>query len=353
MNSDDTALIIYTSGTTGRPKGAELTHFQMYMACTVAGQTFGYRVDDVTMAVLPLFHVFGLSSVLNCVVRFGASAVLEPRFQVATVLDSIEAHRVTVFAGVPTMFIALTQADLAGRDVSSLRVCVSGGASIPGEVLKAFEAAYAGAPVLEGYGLSETCALATFNQSAEDRRVGSIGRRMWGVEIRVVDGEDRELPAGPDQVGEIVLRGHNVMKGYRGKPDATAEVLRSGWFHTGDLGYRDEDDFFYIVDRTKDLVIRGGFNVYPREIEEVLHAHPAVLEAAVLGRPDPRLGEEVVAFITLKRGATVTPDELIAFCKERMAAYKYPREVIVVDQMPKGGSGKVLKNELRAVHLGG
>jgi long-chain acyl-CoA synthetase len=353
MNSDDTALVIYTSGTTGRPKGAELTHFQMYMACTVAGQTFGYRVDDVTMAVLPLFHVFGLSSVLNCVVRFGASAVLEPRFQVATVLDSIEAHRVTVFAGVPTMFIALTQADLAGRDVSSLRVCVSGGASIPGEVLKAFEAAYAGAPVLEGYGLSETCALATFNQSAEDRRVGSIGRRMWGVEIRVVDGEDRELPAGPDQVGEIVLRGHNVMKGYRGKPDATAEVLRSGWFHTGDLGYRDEDDFFYIVDRTKDLVIRGGFNVYPREIEEVLHAHPAVLEAAVLGRPDPRLGEEVVAFITLKRGATVTPDELIAFSKERMAAYKYPREVIVVDQMPKGGSGKVLKNELRAVHLGG
>jgi long-chain acyl-CoA synthetase len=176
---------------------------------------------------------------------------------------------------------------------------------------------------------------------------------MWGVEIRVVDGEDRELPAGPDQVGEIVLRGHNVMKGYRGMPEATAEVMRSGWFHTGDLGYRDEDDFFYIVDRTKDLVIRGGFNVYPREIEEVLHAHPAVLEAAVLGRPDPRLGEEVVAFITLKRGATVTPDELIAFCKERMAAYKYPREVIVVDQMPTGGSGKVLKSELRAVHLGG
>jgi long-chain acyl-CoA synthetase len=232
MNSDDTAVIIYTSGTTGRPKGAELTHFQMYMACTVAGQTFGYRTDDVTMAVLPLFHVFGLSSVLNCVVRFGASAVLVPRFEVGTVLDAIELHRVTVFAGVPTMFVALLHADLTGRDVSSLRVCVSGGASIPGEVLKGLEAAYAGAPILEGYGLSETCALATFNQSAEDRRVMSIGKRMWGVEVRVVDGEDRELPPGPDSVGEIVLRGHNVMKGYR----AGARRAAQGWQRQGPEG---------------------------------------------------------------------------------------------------------------------
>ncbi|HEY0402779.1 MAG TPA: long-chain fatty acid--CoA ligase [Blastococcus sp.] len=348
MNSDDTAVIIYTSGTTGRPKGAELTHFQMYMACTVAGQTFGYRTDDVTMAVLPLFHVFGLSSVLNCVVRFGASAVLVPRFEVGTVLDAIELHRVTVFAGVPTMFVALLHADLTGRDVSSLRVCVSGGASIPGEVLKGFEAVYAGAPILEGYGLSETCALATFNQSADDRRVMSIGKRMWGVEVRVVDGEDRELPPGPDSVGEIVLRGHNVMKGYRGSPEATAEAIRDGWFHTGDLGYRDADGFFYIVDRTKDLVIRGGFNVYPREIEEVLHQHPAVLEAAVVGRPDERLGEEVIAFVALKKGASAAPAELVDFCKVRLAAYKYPREVVVLGELPKGGTGKVLKAELRA-----
>jgi long-chain acyl-CoA synthetase len=353
MDSDDTAMIIYTSGTTGRPKGAELTHFQMYMACTVAGETFGFRVDDVTIAVLPLFHVFGLSVVLDTVVRFGASAVLVPRFRVDTVLDAIEQHRVTVFAGVPTMFVALLHADLTGRDVSSLRVCVSGGASIPGEVLKAFEAAYSGAPVLEGYGLSETCGLATFNRSAEERRVGSIGKRMWGIEVRIVDGGNLVLPPGPENVGEIVLRGHDVMKGYRGKPDATAEVMRGGWFHTGDLGYRDEDGFFYLVDRKKDLVIRGGFNVYPREIEEVLHAHPAVLEAAVLGRPDARLGEEVVAFVTLEPGSTVTPGELIDFCKERLAAYKYPREVIVVDRMPKGGSGKVLKDELRAAYLGG
>jgi long-chain acyl-CoA synthetase len=348
INSDDTAVIIYTSGTTGRPKGAELTHFQMYMAATVAADTFGYRTDDVSMAVLPLFHVFGLSSVMNCAIRSGATLVLVPRFEVGAVLDAIEQHRVTVFCGVPTMFVALLHADLTGRDVSSLRVCVSGGASIPGEVLKGFEAVYPGAPVLEGYGLSETCALATFNRSAEDRRVMSIGKRMWGVEIRVVDSHDHELPTGPDSVGEIVLRGHNVMKGYRGRPEATEDAMRGGWFHTGDLGYQDEDGFFYIVDRKKDLVIRGGFNVYPREIEEVLHEHPAVREAAVIGRPDARLGEEVVAFIALKKGTPATPEEVIAFCKERLAAYKYPREVVVLDELPKGGTGKVLKAELRA-----
>jgi long-chain acyl-CoA synthetase len=249
---------------------------------------------------------------------------------------------------VPTMFVALMHADLTGRDVSSLRVCVSGGAPIPGEVIKGFEAAFSGAPILEGYGLSETCALATFNPSAEDRRERSIGKRMWGVEVRIVDNQDVELPAGPDHVGEIVLRGHNVMKGYFRRPEATGEVMRGGWFHTGDLGYRDEDDFFYIVDRSKDLIIRGGFNVYPREIEEVLHQHPAVLEAAVVGRPHTRLGEEVVAFISLRNGASATPGEVVEFAKARLAAYKYPREVIVRSDLPKGASGKVVKAELRA-----
>jgi long-chain acyl-CoA synthetase len=260
----------------------------------------------------------------------------------------MERHRVSVFCGVPTMFIALMHADQGGRDLSALRICVSGGASIPGEVIKGFEAAYPGAPILEGYGLSETCAVATFNRSAEERRVLSIGKRLWGIEVRIVDGQDQELPTGPEHVGEIVLRGHNVMKGYRGKPEATEEAMRGGWFHTGDLGYRDEDDFIFIVDRKKDLVIRGGFNVYPREIEEVLNEHPAVLEAAVIGRPDERLGEEVVAFISLRPGASAAPDEVIAFCKERLAAYKYPREVLVIDELPKGPSGKVLKTELRA-----
>jgi long-chain acyl-CoA synthetase len=349
MSSDDTAVIIYTSGTTGRPKGAELTHFQMYMACSVAGDTFAYRDDDVSMAVLPLFHVFGLSSVMNTAVYSGATLVLVPRFDVGAVLDGIEQHRVTVFCGVPTMFIALMHADLSGRDVSSLRICVSGGASIPGEVIKGFEAAYPGAPILEGYGLSETCALATFNRSAEERRVMSIGKRMWGIEVRVVDDQDNPLPPGPDNVGEIVLRGHNVMKGYRGRPDATAEAMRGGWFHTGDIGYGDEDGFFYIVDRKKDLVIRGGFNVYPREVEEVLHEHPAVLEAAVVGRSDDRLGEEVVAFVSVRPGSSTTPEEMVGFCKERLAAYKYPREVRLVEALPKGPSGKVLKTDLRAL----
>ncbi len=176
----------------------------------------------------------------------------------------------------------------------------------------------------------------------------SIGKRMWGCEVRVVDAGDRELPPGPDNVGEIVLRGHNVMKGYLNRPEATAEAMKGGWFHTGDLGYRDEDGFFYVVDRTKDLVIRGGFNVYPREIEEVLHAHPAVREAAVVGRPDERLGEEVVAFVSLREGTEADPGEVIGFCRERLAAYKYPREVLVVDELPKGPSGKVLKTELRS-----
>jgi long-chain acyl-CoA synthetase len=348
MNSDDTAVIIYTSGTTGRPKGAELSHFQMFMTATVASDTFGYRTDDVSLAVLPLFHVFGLSSVMNTAIRGGATLVLVPRFEVGTVLDAIEQHRATVFCGVPTMYVALMHADLSGRDVSSLRVCVSGGASIPGEVLKGFEKAYGGVPILEGYGLSETCAIATFNRSADDRRIMSIGKRLWGIDVRVAGPDDEELPTGPEHVGEILLRGHSVMKGYLGRPEATEEAMRGGWFHTGDLGYRDDDGFFYIVDRKKDLVIRGGYNVYPREIEEVLHEHPAVMEAAVIGRPDDRLGEEVVAFIALRPGTSTTPEEVIDFCKERMAAYKYPREVVVLDELPKGGSGKVLKTELRA-----
>jgi long-chain acyl-CoA synthetase len=351
MDSDDTAVIIYTSGTTGKPKGAELTHFQMFMAATVAAETFAYRDDDVTLAVLPLFHVFGLSSVMNTAVRVGATLVLVPRFETGAVLDAMAQHGVSVFCGVPTMFVALLHADQGGRDVSRLRICVSGGAAIPGEVLTGFEAAYPGAVVLEGYGLSETCALATFNRSESERRVLSIGKRMWGIDVRVVDGQDQPLPDGPENVGEIVLRGHNVMKGYRGRPEATAEAMRGGWFHTGDLGWRDDEGFFSIVDRKKDMVIRGGFNVYPREIEEVLNAHPAVLEAAVIGRPDDRLGEEVVAFVSLRPGSDADPQqlpqEIIAFCKERLAAYKYPREVVVIDDLPKGPSGKVLKTELR------
>jgi long-chain acyl-CoA synthetase len=346
-DADDTAVIIYTSGTTGKPKGAELTHFELFMNCTTAGSLFGFQPDDVGMAVLPLFHVFGLSSVLNTTVRFGGTMVLVPRFEPGPVIDELERRRVTVFSGVPTMYFALLQADVTGRDLTSLRVGVSGGAAIPGEVIRSFEEKFPSVVILEGYGLSETASTTTFNVSAEQRKVLSIGKPIWGVEVQIVDDSDTPLPAGEEHVGEIVIRGHNVMKGYYKNPEATAEAFRNGWFHTGDLGYADDEGYFFIVDRKKDLVIRGGYNVYPREIEEVLYGHPAVGEAAVIGRPDEKLGEEVVAFVSLKPGATADPEQLIAWTKERLAAYKYPREVRIVDDLPKGPTGKILKKELR------
>ena len=346
-NADDTAVIIYTSGTTGRPKGAELTHFQLFMNCTVAGELFGFRDDDVGMAVLPMFHVFGLSSVLNVSVRFGGTVVLVPRFDADTVVEELARHRCTVFSGVPTMYIGLLHADTGGHDLSALRVCVSGGAPIPGEVIRAFEEKFPNAVILEGYGLSETASTTTFNINAEQRKVLSIGKPIWGVQVRVVDDNDNELPAGPDNVGEFVIRGHNLTKGYYKKPDATAEAMRDGWFHTGDLGYRDDDGYFFVVDRKKDLVIQGGYNVYPREIEETLFEHPAIAEAAVIGKPHEKLGQEVLAFVVAKPGETLTADDVIAHCKQRLAAYKYPREVRIVDALPTGPTGKVLKKELR------
>ncbi len=346
-NADDTAVIIYTSGTTGKPKGAELTHFQLYMNCTVAGELFGFRDDDIGVAVLPLFHVFGLSSVLNLCVRFDGALVLLPRFEPEAVLDAIERHRCTIFSGVPTMYFGLLQADLSGRELSSLRVCISGGAPIPGEVIRSFEEKLPGVVILEGYGLSETASTTTFNVSAEERKVLSIGKPIWGVEVRVVDEDDKPLPPGPGNVGEIVIRGHNIMKAYYKQPEATAAAFRGGWFHTGDLAYIDDDGYLFVVDRKKDLLIRGGYNVYPREVEEVLFAHPAVAEAAVIGRPDDKLGEEILAFVVIKPGATVAPEEIVAYCKERLAAYKYPRDVRITGDLPKGPTGKILKQELR------
>ena len=347
LDPGDTAVLLYTSGTTGKPKGAELTHFQLFMNCTVAGELFQFREDDIGVAVLPLFHVFGLSSVLNVTVRYAGTMVLVPRFEIPPVIDAIEKHRATIFSGVPTMYFAMLNTDLTGRDLSSLRVGVSGGAAIPGETIRAFEEKFPSCVILEGYGLSESASTTTFNINAEQRKVLSIGKPIWGVEVRIVDEDDKPLPVGEASVGELVIRGHNIMKGYYKKPEATQEAFRNGWFHTGDLGYQDEDGFFFIVDRKKDLIIRGGYNVYPREIEEVLFEHPAVAEAAVIGKPDDKLGEEVVAVVALKQGADATPDDIKAFCKERLAAYKSPREVRVVDDLPKGPTGKILKKELR------
>jgi long-chain acyl-CoA synthetase len=344
-NSDDTAVLIYTSGTTGRPKGAELTHFQLYMNCTVSGQLFGARPDDVTLAVLPFFHVFGLSSVLNVSVRYGGALSIVPRFEPAAVVDALERDGCSVIAGVPTMLQALAEQDLIGRDLSRLRVAVSGGASLPEDVLASFEAAL-GIRVLEGYGLSETASTTSFNR-ADDRRALSVGKPIWGVQMRIADDNDQPLPAGRDNVGQILIRGHNVMKGYLNKPEATESTLKGGWLHTGDLGYQDEDGFYFIVDRAKDLVIRGGYNVYPREIEEVLFAHPAIAEAAVIGKPHDRLGEEVVAVVVRRPGSDLSEADVIAYCRERVAAYKYPREVRFIAELPKGPTGKVLKTVLR------
>jgi long-chain acyl-CoA synthetase len=343
---EDTAVLIYTSGTTGKPKGAELTHFQLYMNCTIAGQLFGARNDDVTLAVLPFFHVFGLSSVINVSVRYGGCLSIVPRFQPAEVLDVIERDRCTVIGGVPTMLHALAQQDIAGRDLSALRVAVSGGASLPADIMRTFEGMY-GIEVLEGYGMSETASTCSFNRPG-DRRVLSIGKPVWGVTMRVADTSDRPLPPGRENVGEILIRGHNVMKGYLGRPEATAETLRGGWLHSGDLGYVDSDGFYFIVDRAKDLVIRGGYNVYPREIEEVLYAHPDIVEAAVIGKRDERLGEEVVAVVVARPGSELGEQDVIAYCRERLAAYKYPREIRFLDELPKGPSGKILKSALRA-----
>jgi long-chain acyl-CoA synthetase len=349
---DDTAVILYTSGTTGRPKGAELTHFNLFMNCHVSGQLFGVLEDDVVLGALPLFHAFGQSSVMNIAIHFGCTLSLLSRFEAGKALEAIQRDRVTLFSGVPTMFFALLAApELDQYDISSLRTTTSGGASLPAEVLDAFETRFE-VPILEGYGLSETSPTATFNQSVERRRVYSVGTPIWGVEVRVAGEDGAALPAGRDHIGEVLIHGHCVMKGYHRNPEATAEALEGGWLHTGDMGYRDTDGYLFIVDRKKDLVIRGGMNVYPREVEEVLFAHPAVAEAAVIGVPDARLGEEVVAVVSLQPDRTASEEELIAYCRERLAAYKYPRQVRFVETLPLGATGKVDKVRLRGAVTG-
>ncbi len=342
----DTAVIMYTSGTTGRPKGAQLTHMQLYMNADIPGRLFDVRPDDIVITVLPLFHVFGLSSILDVCVRFGCTMSLVPRFDPAAVLEAVQRDRATILEGVPAMFISLlAYPKLDDYDLSSLRIAISGGASIPAPVIDAFEERF-GLLILEGYGLTETASTTTFNISESERRVYSVGKPIWGTQTEVWDSGGHPLPAGKDNVGEVVTRGLHVMKGYLNDPEADAAAFTGGWFHTGDLGYFDEDGFLFIVGRIKELIIRGGYNVYPAEIEDVLHAHPAVAEAAVVGIPHDRLGEEVKAVVALRPGASVTAQDLIAYCRERMAAYKYPRVVEFCDALPRNTLGKVLKDEL-------
>jgi long-chain acyl-CoA synthetase len=346
---DDTAVILYTSGTTGTPKGAELTHANMHRNASVAATSlFGLDPDDVVMGCLPLFHCFGQTCGLNAAVLSGACLTLNPWFSPAAALRVIGRDRVTVFEGVPTMYVGMLAEGAAGTDTSSLRLCVSGGAALPVEVLHGFEKEFQ-TVVLEGYGLSETSPVATFNRH-DRRKPGSIGEPIEGVELRLVSvGDSAETAAdapSAGEVGEIAIRGHNVMKGYWKRPEETVAAMRGGWFHTGDLGRIDEDGFYYIVDRKKEMIIRGGYNIYPREIEEVLYEHPAVLEAAVIGIPHPLHGEEVGAAVTLRPGSRATPDELRDYVKARVAAYKYPRHVWLTDELPKGATGKVLKRAI-------
>ena len=343
----DTAVILHTSGTTGKPKGAQLTHGGLGRNAEVCTRTLTETgPDDVVMGCLPLFHVFGLTCGLNSSVRTGAMLTLIPRFDPRTALQVIERDGVTVFEGVPTMYAAMlgVAGDFAPSATSSLRICISGGAALPVQVLSDFEKTF-GCAILEGYGLSETSPVACFNHPHAQRKPGSIGTPIEGVEMRVVDTSGQEVATG--EPGEIQIRGHNVMKGYWNLPDATAAAITGdGWFATGDIGVLDEDGYFSIVDRMKELIIRGGLNIYPREIEEVLYEHPAVAEAGVIGIPHESLGEEIGAAVALKEGAHAEPDELRDFVKERVAAYKYPRRVWIVDALPKGPTGKILRREI-------
>jgi len=342
----DVAVVLYTSGTTGQPKGAQLTHSNLAINVDVSKQLFSLECEDVVLGALPLFHAFGQTCGLNAAISAGASLALITRFDAGAALSTIEREGVTVFQGVPTMYAALLHHPDHGRfDVSTLRVCVSGGAALPVELLRAFESAY-GCVILEGYGLSETSPVACFNHPDRERKPGSIGTPVEGVEMCLVDDERR--PAASGEVGEIAIRGHNVMKGYWNRPEATAEAIDSaGWFYSGDIARIDDDGYYFIVDRKKDLIIRGGYNVYPREIEEVLYEHPAVREAAVIGIPHDELGEEVGAAVVLKAGAEVTGAELRDYLKSQIAAYKYPRHVWFLDELPKGPTGKILKREIR------
>jgi long-chain acyl-CoA synthetase len=346
-NPDDTAVILYTSGTTGQPKGAELTHFNLfYNALYSRTHLLDMTTESVALVTLPLFHSFGQTVLQNALLGAGGTLVLLPRFTPDDAFGLMQAHRVTLFAGVPTMYFALLHHPDAGRyDLRSLQRCVSGGSAMPVEVMKAFDEKY-GVNILEGYGLSETSPVASFNQPDRPKKPGSIGLPIEGVEFRLVDDDGRRV-SEPGQPGEIWIFGPNVMKGYYNKPEANAAALDHGWFKTGDVATRDADGFYFIVDRKKDMIIRGGFNVYPREIEEVLYGHPAVAEAAVVGVPHERHGEEIKAVLALKPGHTATAEDIIEHCKQNLAAYKYPRLIELRDALPKGATGKILKRVLR------
>ncbi|TYK46307.1 long-chain-fatty-acid--CoA ligase [Actinomadura decatromicini] len=345
---NDTAVIIYTSGTTGQPKGAELTHHNLLTNAMVDDTLFYRTLHDTSLVTLPLFHIFGQTCVMNVGIYRRATLVMQARFDAKQAVELMVKEKVNIFAGVPTMYWGLLTDETSAGDVAAirenLRVAVSGGAALPMEVLKGIKEKF-GVDILEGYGLSETSPVASFNRPDRPTRPGSIGLPVWGVRMKLIDDEWKEIEGeGP---GEIAVRGHNIMKGYYGRPEATEDAIRDGWFRTGDVARRDEDGYYYIIDRSKDMIIRGGYNVYPRELEEVLLTHPDVSLAAVVGVAHPTHGEEIKAYVIRKPGASVTEDELVAWGKEQFASYKYPRLVEFREELPMTATGKILKRELR------
>lgn len=352
LNLETEAIIIYTSGTTGKPKGCLLTHGNLIANARQISQWLGFTKDDRLLTIMPLFHMNAVSVTTMSALYAGGSTVVSPKFSASRFWQIISNYRITSFGSVATMLSMLLttypEGVPEGFETAQLRFAMCGSAPVPAEVLKRFEETF-NCLVIEGYGLSESTCRSTFNPPDERRRPGSCGQPI-GNEMRVVDEEDNEVADG--QLGEIVLRGENILKGYYRNPEATQTAFRSGWFHTGDMGYRDADGFFYIVDRKSDMIIRGGENIYPREIDEVLYQHSAVAAAATIGVPDQLYGEEVAAFIVLREGASATPQDLIAFCRERLADYKCPKSIRIVKDIPKGPTGKLLKREL-AKHFAG
>ena len=345
VEEDDTAIILYTSGTTGYPKGAMLTHRNLYSNARDVGHYLSMTPEDRVIATLPVFHVFALTVVVNAPLLQGATVLLAPRFSPSEIYDLAESQKATVFAGVPTMYNFLYQFDGDADKFAALRLAVSGGAPLPVQVLHDFEAKFK-VKVSEGYGLSEASPVTCFNPLDRERKAGSIGMSISNVENKVVDEFGNEVPVG--EVGELIVRGPNVMKGYYKMPEDTANAIRGEWLYTGDLAKKDEDGYFYIVDRKKDMIIVGGFNVYPREVEEVLFTHPNVVEAAVVGFPDANLGEAVHAYVVLKENDT-TVEELQAFCAQRLVKYKVPAAIDLLEELPKNSTGKILRRSLKQI----
>ena len=354
-SADDTAVILYTSGTTGRPKGAELTHFNLYdnarwvserLMRTEYDKLLVFGPGHVALAALPLFHSFGQTVIQNAFLMHGACISLLPRFYPIDVAETIKAHKVTFFAGVPTMFISmLNDPHVTSENLASLKYAISGGAPLPLEALEQFKVRF-DINILEGYGLSETSPVACFNNLLRPQKAGTVGPAIDLCEVKIVNEENKDLAQG--EVGEILIRGSNIMKRYYKQPEATNESIRNGWFYTGDLGTLDEDGFVTIVDRKKDMIINGGLNVYPREVEEIIYQHESIAEAAVVGFPDPVQGEEVVAVVALKPGCELYQNELAHHCRKHLASYKVPRKTVIMDSLPKGPTGKILKREIKA-----